>query len=113
MATAPTSERTAEAKRALEERRAAAAEKASLKGVRGEATTVDAATARGPAFAKVSASATVKSTAARPRTYKVAKGDTLFSIARTHKVDVSDLRAWNHLKGNEVKTGQVLRVGER
>ncbi|SEJ57573.1 LysM peptidoglycan-binding domain-containing protein [Frateuria terrea] len=123
-AIAPTSERTAEARRALEERRAKAAEvaaaKASLKGVKGEATTVDAAGARAPAFAKVTASATVKSTAAKAksaaahaRTYKVAKGDTLFSIARAHAVDVADLRSWNHLKGNAVKTGQVLRVAER
>ncbi|MGN2248331.1 substrate-binding domain-containing protein [Frateuria sp. GZRR35] len=112
-AIAPTSERTAEAKRALEERRAKAAEKASLKGVHGEATTIDAAAARGPAFAKVTASATVKSTVAKPRTYKVARGDTLSSIARAHAVDVADLRAWNHLKGNELKAGQVLRLGER
>jgi phosphate transport system substrate-binding protein len=122
-ANAPTSERTAEARRALEERRAKAAEAAaataSLKGVQGEATTVDVAAARDPAFAKVTASATVKTTATRKtttaqtRTYKVAKGDTLYSIARAHAVDVSDLRAWNHLKGNEVKTGQVLRVGQR
>jgi len=112
-ANAPTSERTAEARRALEERRAETARKASLKGVSGEATTVDAAAARGPAFAKVTASATVKSTVAKPRTYKVARGDTLSSIARAHSVDVSDLRAWNHLKGNELKAGQVLRLGER
>jgi phosphate transport system substrate-binding protein len=81
--------------------------------VEGEATTVDAASARGPAFAKVTASAAVKATAAKPRSYKVAKGDTLSSIARAHKVEVSDLRAWNHLKGNELKAGQVLRLGER
>lgn len=113
VAVAPTSERTAEAKRALEERRTKAAASASLKGVKGEATTVDAAAARGPAFAKVTASATVKTKAAHPRTYKVAKGDTLSSIARAHAVEVSDLRAWNHLKGNELKVGQVLRLGER
>jgi phosphate transport system substrate-binding protein len=116
-AAAPTSERTAEARRALEERRARAAElaaaKASLKGVSGEATTVDAAAARGPDFAKVTASATVKATAKHARTYKVAKGDTLFSIARSHAIDVADLRAWNHLKGDAVKPGQVLRLAER
>ena len=116
-AIAPTSERTAEARRALEERRAKAAElaatKASLKGVRGEATTVDAAAARSPAFAKVTASATVKATAAHARTYKVAKGDTLSSIARSHALDVADLRAWNHLKSDHVKPGQVLRLAER
>ncbi|MEI7038261.1 LysM peptidoglycan-binding domain-containing protein [Fulvimonas yonginensis] len=114
-AIAPTSERTLEARRALEERRARTA---SLKGVRGEATTVDAPAARGPAFAKVAASVTVKTTAAKApaphaRTYKVAKGDTLFSIARKHGVAVDDLRAWNHLEGNQVKPGQVLRLGER
>ena len=117
VASAPTSERTAQAKRALEERQAKAVEtaaaKASLKGVSGEATTVDTAAARGSDFAKVSASVTVKSTAAHPRSYKVAKGDTLFSIARTHAVDVADLRAWNHLKGDHVKPGQVLRLGQR
>ncbi|HET6807184.1 MAG TPA: substrate-binding domain-containing protein [Frateuria sp.] len=117
VAIAPTSERTGEARRALEERRAKAAElaaaKASLKGVHGEATTIDAAAARGPKFAKVTASATVKSTAARPRTYKVAKGDTLSSIAHSHALDVSDLRAWNHIKGNDIRTGQVLRLSER
>jgi phosphate transport system substrate-binding protein len=116
-ASAPTSERTAQAKRALEERKAKADElaaaQASLKGVSGEATTVDTAAARGPDFAKVSASVTVKSTARHPRSYKVAKGDTLFSIARTHAVDVADLRAWNHLKGDHVKPGQVLRLGQR
>lgn len=116
-ASAPTSERTAQAKRALEERRAKAAEAAaataSLKGIRGEAVTVDTGAARGPAFAKVSASATVKSTAAHPHSYKVAKGDTLFSIARAHAVDVADLRAWNHLKGDHVKPGQVLHLSQR
>ena len=116
-AAAPTSERTAEARRAFEERKAKAAElaaaKASLKGVSGEATTVDSAASRGQAFTKVTASATVKGTAAHARTYKVGKGDTLFSIARSHSVAVDDLRAWNHLKGNQVKPGQVLRLGQR
>ena len=113
VATAPTSERTAEARRALEERRAKAAARASLKGVEGAATTVDAATTRGPAFARVTASATVKATAAHPRTYTVVRGDTLSSIARAHAVAVSDLRDWNHLEGNDLKAGQVLRLGER
>jgi len=116
-AVAPTSERTAEAKRALDKRNAKAAElaaaKASLKGVSGEATTVDAAAARGPAFAKVTASARVKATAAHARTYKVAKGDTLSSIAHAHALKITDLRAWNHLKGDQVKPGQVLHLAER
>jgi phosphate transport system substrate-binding protein len=120
-AVAPTSQRTAEARRAVEERKAAlaAAAKAapvrtpSLKGVSAEAITVDAASARAPAFAKVAASATVKATAAHPRTYQVASGDTLSSIARAHAVKVADLRAWNHLKSDRVKPGQRLRLVER
>ncbi|MCX7515187.1 LysM peptidoglycan-binding domain-containing protein [Frateuria hangzhouensis] len=111
VATAPTSERTAKARQALEERQAKAAARASLKGIEGQATTV--AAARGPSFARVTASASVKATAAHARTYKVARGDTLSSIAHAHSVDVSDLRSWNHLKGDELKAGQVLRVAER
>jgi len=122
-AIAPTSERTTAARRALEERQSALAAKTkaaataapapSLKGVSGEATTVDTASARGAAFSKVTASATVKAHATHPRTYKVAKGDTLSSIARAHGVKVTDLRAWNHLKDDRVKPGQRLRLGER
>ena len=35
---------------------------------------------------------------------------TLFSIAKSHSVDVADLRSWNHLKGDNLKLGQSLRV---
>lgn len=114
-AEAPTSERTLAAKRAMDEarakREAPAADTASLAGVQGEAISMDDAAARGPDFARVSASAMVKATAPHARTYKVTKGDTLFSIARAHSVDVARLRAWNHLKGDHVKPGQVLRLG--
>ena len=57
---------------------------------------------------KASADATESS-----KSYTVAKGDTLFSIARKHSVDVAQLRDWNHLKDNNVKLGQALRVGNR
>ncbi|MEW5314982.1 MAG: hypothetical protein WDW38_006439 [Sanguina aurantia] len=53
---------------------------------------------------------------ARPapaKSYTVAKGDTLFSIAKKHSVEVAQLRDWNHLKDNNVKLGQSLRVGNR
>lgn len=46
-------------------------------------------------------------------TYRVAAGETLYSIARKHGVDVAQIRSWNHLKDNTVRTGQVLRVGSR
>ncbi len=47
------------------------------------------------------------------KSYTVAKGDTLFSIAKKHSVEVAQLRDWNHLKDNNVKLGQSLRVGNR
>jgi phosphate transport system substrate-binding protein len=47
------------------------------------------------------------------RTYRVAAGETLYSIARKHGVDVAQIRSWNHLKDNTVRTGQVLRIQSR
>lgn len=47
------------------------------------------------------------------RSYRVAAGETLYSIARKHGVDVAQIRSWNHLKDNTVRTGQVLRIESR
>jgi phosphate transport system substrate-binding protein len=47
------------------------------------------------------------------KTYKVNAGETLYSIAKKHSVDVNQLRAWNGLKDNTVRQGQVLKVGAR
>ncbi|RDS82755.1 LysM peptidoglycan-binding domain-containing protein [Dyella monticola] len=47
------------------------------------------------------------------RTYRVGAGETLYSIARKHGVDVAQVRAWNHLKDNTVRVGQVLRIQSR
>jgi phosphate transport system substrate-binding protein len=113
-AIAPTSERTLQARQALAQRRAeqeraraaAAANDASLAGVTGEATTVDNAAAHGRDFTKVTGSAQVST-----QTYTVARGDTLSSIAHAKRVSVADLRAWNRLKSDQVKVGQVLRIG--
>lgn len=120
-AAAPTSERTLEAKQALDAKReqdqlaaAAEASKPSLKGVQGEATTVDAAASHGKDFAKVTSAAYVHaSKGGTGNSYTVVKGDTLSSIARAHAVAVADLRNWNHLKGDSVKLGQTLRLSAR
>jgi phosphate transport system substrate-binding protein len=61
----------------------------------------------------VAQSKSSKTTADSGNTYTVAKGDTLFSIAKKHSVEVAQLRDWNHLKDNNVKLGQALRVGNR
>jgi membrane-bound lytic murein transglycosylase D len=42
--------------------------------------------------------------------YIVKKGDTLWGIAQSHNVPVSDLKAWNDLQHNSIKAGQELVV---
>jgi len=44
--------------------------------------------------------------------YIVKKGDTLYSISRKYNMQVSDLKAYNNLKDNEITIGQVLRLEE-
>jgi len=46
----------------------------------------------------------------RATRYKVRKGDTVLSIADDFGVPAERLRKWNHLKGNSVKAGRVLRI---
>ena len=87
VAMAPTSANTMAAKMALERRQAATPDQSQIN----------------------QASSLAKSAAT---TYTVSKGDTLSSIARAHRVDVAQLRAWNHLKSNQLQLGQVLRLSE-
>lgn len=42
--------------------------------------------------------------------YTVRQGDTLFSIAKTHGVDVRELAAWNNIDQGNIKIGQQLRL---
>ncbi|WP_298510032.1 glucosaminidase domain-containing protein [uncultured Kordia sp.] len=42
--------------------------------------------------------------------YTVSKGDTLYSIARKHKITVAKLKSLNGLESNEIFIGQVLFV---
>jgi len=50
--------------------------------------------------------------AARPRRYKVRRGDTLITVADRFDVSVEQLRRWNNLRSNTVRTGSTLRVSE-
>jgi phosphate transport system substrate-binding protein len=52
-------------------------------------------------------------TKAAGSSYRVGAGETLYSIARKHGVDVAQIRSWNHLKDNTVRTGQVLHIEAR
>ncbi|WP_426703214.1 LysM peptidoglycan-binding domain-containing protein [Rhodanobacter sp. Col0626] len=48
----------------------------------------------------------------RNKTHTVKHGDSLWQIARHYSVDVAQLRQWNHLNGQTLKLGQVLRVSD-
>lgn len=43
-------------------------------------------------------------------TYKVAKGDTLYSISRRSGVAIDDIKKWNNLSNNTLSVGQTLNL---
>ena len=43
-------------------------------------------------------------------TYKVAKGDTLYSISRRSGVAIDDIKKWNNLNNNTLSVGQILKL---
>ena len=47
------------------------------------------------------------------RTYRIASGDTLGTIARRFGVSVAQLKAWNGLSSNRIRAGDRLIVGEK
>jgi membrane-bound lytic murein transglycosylase D len=49
-------------------------------------------------------------TPASPTKYRVRGGETLWSIAHRFHVSVSDLKRWNHLQDNTVRSGEELRL---
>ena len=106
-AVAPTSPDTLAAKQALEKRQADDSDAARLNKVSGS---VARGSVTSVAHAKGSVASTAATSATGEPTYKVSKGDTLSSIAKRHSVDVAQLRNWNHLKSDQIKLGQVLRV---
>ncbi len=63
-----------------------------------------------PATAKVHPKQSVSSTVATQTRYRVRKGDSLYVIARRFGVSVSSLKKLNHLKSNNLKIGQTLRI---
>ena len=63
-----------------------------------------------PAAAKKSSTAKKKA-AGSPTSYTVARGDTLFAIARRFGVSIEDLRKENHLSAHsQIRAGQELRL---
>ncbi|MBM7693750.1 LysM repeat protein [Peribacillus deserti] len=47
--------------------------------------------------------------AATPASYKVKKGDTLYSISKTARLSVAELKKLNNLKSDSIYVGQVLK----
>lgn len=47
----------------------------------------------------------------RLRTHTVHAGESLWQIAHRYSVSIAQLQRWNHLNGNQLKPGQVLKVG--
>ena len=80
-------------------RRYAAAKSAS--------TGVTSSSSRSKASAKKSSGKRVKS---QRSTYKVRRGDSLGKIAERNGTNVAQIKKLNGIKGNNVKSGKVLRV---
>jgi membrane-bound lytic murein transglycosylase D len=54
----------------------------------------------------------IASAGVRPQRYTVRRNDTLVTVADRFNVSVEQLRRWNHLSSNTVKTGRLLAVAE-
>ena len=44
--------------------------------------------------------------------HTVESGQTLYAISKMYDVGIEELKRWNHLKDNTIKTGQTLIVGK-
>ncbi|MFZ2620380.1 MAG: peptidoglycan DD-metalloendopeptidase family protein [Alphaproteobacteria bacterium] len=67
-----------------------------------------------PAFKLTERASAPTTTAPTATSYTVAKGDTLYSLARTHKLSVSELMAANNLKSPaDLKVGKTLRIPQK
>jgi peptidoglycan lytic transglycosylase D len=52
----------------------------------------------------------VAATSPASLTYRVKRGDTLFSIARLFRTTVASLKSWNGLRSNSIRVGQRLTI---
>ena len=49
---------------------------------------------------------------ATPKTHTINKGETLHSISRKYDIPLDELRQINHIKGNNIKVGQTIKVSK-
>ena len=47
-----------------------------------------------------------------PKTHTINKGETLHSISRKYDIPLDELRQINHIKGNNIKVGQTIKVSK-
>lgn len=66
--------------------------------------------AQAPASQKATEETAQNATPGRTVTHKVAPGETLASIADKYGVSPEDIKGWNSLRRNAVRTGQILRI---
>lgn len=75
-----------------------------------KATTSTTSTASKSTTTSSSSKSTTSSSKGKTTSYTVRKGDSLGSIASKYGVSVSDLKAWNGLKGSTIYPGQKLKI---
>ena len=76
-----------------------------------QAPVIDRAPAVAPVVARPAVPAAAAAADARPDSYSVKRGDTLYSIALDHGLDYKEFAIWNHLENpNLIRVGQVLRI---
>ena len=61
-------------------------------------------------YAPISTDLAVKNTKGNVYYYKVRKGDTISEIAERYHVSTTELKKWNGLKSNNIKSGQTLKL---
>lgn len=64
----------------------------------------------GTTATKTTSTAAASTTKASATTYTVKSGDCLSVIASNNNVSVDDLKTWNHLSGDTIYVGQVLKL---
>ncbi len=63
-----------------------------------------------PALTLAKTSNTTRRSIGTASSYVVQRGDTLWDIARAHRVSTRDLKRWNNLNGSLIRPGRTLRV---
>lgn len=79
-------------------------------GSGGEAKTASASEAKSSGSSSSSSASSSSKSGGKTITYTVRRGDTLSVIADRYDVSVSDLKAWNGLKGSTIYVGQKLKI---